>query len=83
MQPNVQKIARNDKNKPYEQLSVRLPSGQLADYQKEDADEYQRIMIFCNTKFMTDKLTSRLIKEGYNAQCLRRYPPVKTERGDE
>ena len=35
-----------------------------------DADIYQRIMIFCNTKFMTDKLTSRLIKEGYNAQCL-------------
>ena len=35
-----------------------------------DADEYQRIMIFCNTKFMTDKLTGRLVKEGYNAQCL-------------
>ncbi len=35
-----------------------------------DADVYHRIMIFCNTKFMTDKLTSRLVKEGYNAQCL-------------
>ena len=35
-----------------------------------DANVYQRIMIFCNTQFMTDKLTSRLIKEGYNAQCL-------------
>ena len=35
-----------------------------------DADVYQRIMIFCNTKFMTDKLTGRLIKEGYSAQCL-------------
>ncbi len=35
-----------------------------------DADVYQRIMIFCNTKFMTDKLTSRLVKEGYNAQCI-------------
>ena len=35
-----------------------------------DADVYQRIMIFCNTKFMTDKLTSRLNKEGYDAQCL-------------
>ena len=35
-----------------------------------DANVYQRVMIFCNTKFMTDKLTSRLIKEGYNAQCL-------------
>ena len=35
-----------------------------------DADVYQRIMIFCNTKFMTDKLTSRLLREGYQAQCL-------------
>ncbi len=35
-----------------------------------DADVYHRVMIFCNTKFMTDKLTSRLVKEGYNAQCL-------------
>ena len=35
-----------------------------------DADVYQRIMIFCNTKFMTDKLTSRLKKEGYAAECL-------------
>ena len=35
-----------------------------------DADVYQRIMIFCNTKFMTDKLTSRLCKEGYDARCL-------------
>ena len=35
-----------------------------------DADVYQRIMIFCNTKFMTDRLTSRLKKEGYSAECL-------------
>ena len=35
-----------------------------------DADVYHRVMIFCNTKFMTDKLTSRLCKEGYDAQCL-------------
>jgi len=35
-----------------------------------DADVYQRVMIFCNTKFMTDKLTSRLCREGYNAQAL-------------
>lgn len=35
-----------------------------------DADVYQRVMIFCNTKFMTDKLTSRLQKEGYDARCL-------------
>ena len=30
-----------------------------------DANVYQRVMIFCNTKFMTDKLT-----RGYDAQCL-------------
>lgn len=35
-----------------------------------DADVYQRMMIFCSTKFMTDKLTSRLQKEGYSAQCI-------------
>ena len=38
-----------------------------------DADVYQRIMIFCNTKFMTDKLTSRLKKEGYEAECIHGY----------
>ena len=35
-----------------------------------DADVYRRVMVFCNTKFMTDKLTSRLVKEGYDARCL-------------
>ena len=35
-----------------------------------DADVYQRIMIFCNKKFMTDKLTRQLCREGYDAQCL-------------
>ena len=35
-----------------------------------DADVYQRVMIFCNTKFMTDRLTERLKKEGYQAECL-------------
>lgn len=35
-----------------------------------DADVYQRVMIFCNTKFMTDRLTSKLKKEGYSAECL-------------
>ncbi len=35
-----------------------------------DADVYQRVMIFCNTKFMTDKLTSLLCREGYQAQAL-------------
>ena len=35
-----------------------------------DADVYQRIMIFCNTKFMTDRLTSDLKKKGYEAECI-------------
>lgn len=35
-----------------------------------DADVYHRVMIFCNTKFMTDKLTRQLCREGYDAQCL-------------
>ena len=35
-----------------------------------EADVYQRVMIFCNTKFMTDRLTERLQKEGFRAECL-------------
>lgn len=35
-----------------------------------DADVYQCVMIFCNTKFMTDRLTERLKKEGYQAECI-------------
>lgn len=35
-----------------------------------DADVYQRVMIFCNTKFMTDRLTELLKKEGYQAECI-------------
>lgn len=35
-----------------------------------DADVYQRVMIFCNTKFMTDRLTERLKKEGYQAEYI-------------
>ena len=34
------------------------------------ADVYQRVMLFCNTKFMTDRLTERLKKEGYQAECI-------------
>ena len=34
------------------------------------ADVYQRIMVFCSTKFMTDRVTSRLQKEGYDARCI-------------
>ena len=35
-----------------------------------DADVYGRMMIFCNTKFMTDRLTSALKKQGYEAECI-------------
>ena len=35
-----------------------------------DADEYHRIIIFTNTKFMTDRLCSFLQKKGYDAQCI-------------
>ena len=35
-----------------------------------DADVYQRVMIFCNTKFMTYRLTERLKKECYQAECI-------------
>lgn len=35
-----------------------------------DADVYQRVMIFCNTKSMTDRLCSRLQKAGYSADCI-------------
>ena len=43
-----------------------------------DADVYQRVMIFCNTKFMTDRLTERLKKEGYQAECI--HGDVKQSR---
>lgn len=35
-----------------------------------DSGVYGRIMIFCNTKFMVDKLTSLLTREGYDARCI-------------
>ncbi len=35
-----------------------------------EADVYQRIMIFCNTKFMTDRLASSLQKQGWDVQAL-------------
>ena len=35
-----------------------------------DSDVYQRIMIFCDTKFMTDRVTRQLEKQGYNARCI-------------
>ena len=51
-------IATQRENK-YEQLLYLL-----------DADVYQRIMIFCNTKDMTSRLCARLQKAGYSADCI-------------
>ncbi|MBQ8162126.1 MAG: DEAD/DEAH box helicase [Clostridia bacterium] len=35
-----------------------------------DSNEYSRIMIFTNTKFMADRVTSRLKKEGYDVDVI-------------
>ena len=35
-----------------------------------DADEYRRVMIFANTKSMTQRLCDHLQKKGYGAQCI-------------
>ena len=35
-----------------------------------DSDEYLRIMIFTNTKSMTDRLCKILQKQGYDAECI-------------
>lgn len=35
-----------------------------------DADAFSRVMIFCNTKSMSDRLCKRLQKEGYSCDCL-------------
>ena len=55
----TQYVIRTEQNEKIENLTYLL-----------DADVYQRVMIFCNTKFMTDRLTSRLQKDGYDARCL-------------
>jgi len=35
-----------------------------------DADEYRRVMIFANTKSMTQRLCDHLQKKGYEAECI-------------
>ena len=42
-----------------------------------DSNEYQRVMIFTNTKLMTDRLCRLLQKQGYDAQCLHGDIPQK------
>ena len=55
----AQYVISTEQNKKFDHLLYLL-----------DADVYQRVMIFCNTKFMTDRLTERLKKEGYQAECI-------------
>ena len=35
-----------------------------------DSDEYDRVMVFANTKSMTQRLCDRLVKQGYQAEAL-------------
>ncbi|MGI6726673.1 MAG: DEAD/DEAH box helicase [Christensenellales bacterium] len=35
-----------------------------------DSDEYERVMVFVNTKFMTQRVCDRLKKQGYRAEAL-------------
>ena len=35
-----------------------------------DSDDYDRVMVFVNTKFMTQRVADRLVKQGYQAQAL-------------
>ncbi len=35
-----------------------------------DSDEFSRVMVFINTKDMTQRLTNRMQKAGYQAECL-------------
>ncbi|MBO5534797.1 MAG: DEAD/DEAH box helicase [Clostridia bacterium] len=45
-----------------------------------DTGDFKRCMIFCNTKDMTQRLTDRLKKLGYNAECL--HGDVKQSQRD-
>ena len=55
----TQYIIESDQKQKYDHLLYLL-----------DADQYRRIMIFCNTKDMTARLCERLKKAGYSAECL-------------
>lgn len=58
--PNItQYVIESEQKQKYDHLLYLL-----------DSDQYKRIMIFCNTKDMTDRLCERLKKAGYSAECL-------------
>lgn len=68
--PNItQYIVESDQKKKYEHLLYLL-----------DSDQYKRVMIFCNTKGMTARLSERLQKAGYSADCL--HGDVKQSQRD-
>ncbi len=55
----TQYVIETQRDKKYENLLYLL-----------DSDEFQRVMVFINTKDMTQRLTDRLKKAGYPADCL-------------
>ena len=55
----TQYVIETERDKKYERLLYLL-----------DSDEYQRVMVFVNTKDMTQRLSDRLKKAGYPADCL-------------
>jgi Superfamily II DNA and RNA helicases len=58
--PNItQYVISTVREKKYEDLLYLL-----------DADAFSRVMIFANTKSMTDRLCRRLQKDGYSCDCL-------------
>ena len=66
-------IAAVDENKP--EIAQYVIDAERNDKEERleyllDSDEYHRVMIFTNTKFMTDRLCRQLQKQGYKAECL-------------
>ena len=66
-------IAAKDENRPdIRQYCIPSERDTKYDYLLYliDSDEYQRIMIFTNTKEMAKRLSDKLIKAGYDAEAL-------------
>ncbi len=55
----TQYVIESDHKNKYEHLLYLL-----------DSDEFSRVMVFVNTKDMTQRLTNRMQKAGYEAECL-------------
>ncbi len=66
-------IEGTEENKPkIDQYTINTTAGQKYDclLYLIDSDEYSRMMVFCNTKTMSQRLADRLKKAGYSAECL-------------